>query len=147
MAKKIKFEPVEASFTLIGIASHLKDYRLCFFLNQKLNTTLCRKSDLVIPGDPDRSFSFYIYFNKDERRNYFLIANHHPEGKLLPGQRGIDYLLAVDDVLDTSKVADLVKKIQSAPHVLTAFPIELAKVRNVNTILEDIEIHMISLKK
>lgn len=145
MAKKMRLQPVPDTFTLIGIASHLKDYRLCFFLNKHMGSSFARMPDLIVPGDPEKTYSFYLFHNKEERRNYFLIANHHPEGKLLPGQKGLDYLLFIDDLLRPEKARELAAKIQSAPNVMASFLLDPSGVKNISALIEDIEMHLMSV--
>ena len=122
----------------------MRDYRLCFFLNQKLQFSFARKPDLLVPGAPDRSYSFFLYQDHDERRNYFLIANHHPEGKLLPGQKGLDFLLFIDEILRPSNIKELTAKLHSVPHVLGAFALDPSKIKNIGALLEEIEMHVIT---
>ena len=145
MAKKLKLSSgLSGDYTTFGIACHLKDYRMAFLINQKLGISFRRMEDLSF-GDKDnkRSYSFYIFKHPDERRNYFLISNHHPDGRLIPAERGIDFFIVVDDVLPSSVTKQLISSIQSIPNVLTAFEIDPGKIKNLEIIFEEIELHLL----
>jgi len=145
MAKKLKLSSsLSGDYTIFGIACHLKDYRMTFLINQKLGISFRREEDLSL-GDADnkKSYSFYIFKHPDERRNYFLISNHHPDGRLIPVERGIDFFIVVDDVLPSTLKKQLVSCIQSIPNVLTAFEIDPGKIKDLDIIFEEIELHLL----
>ncbi|MCK4288104.1 MAG: IPExxxVDY family protein, partial [Bacteroidales bacterium] len=49
-------------YTIIGISSHLKDYRLSFNINKKLNFKLKKLSDLVIiKGKNKKTQKYSLY--------------------------------------------------------------------------------------
>ncbi len=146
MVKKFKIQSSSSSseFTLIGISCQLKNYRLAFGINRKMNFSFKRIDDLIIPDEQnDRAYSFYLFKDNDERRNYFLIQNQHPEGRLVPSQRAIDFFLVVDDILEEAKLKHLIQQIKSVEQVLTAFVINPDKLKNADVIFEEIELHML----
>ena len=55
MPKKLRLESdYDKDFTLIGIASHQRDYRLVWSLNEKMNLHLIKMNDLKIFQDKPR---------------------------------------------------------------------------------------------
>lgn len=149
MARKLKLTSDSfPDYTVIGIACHLKDYRMVFHVNKKLRFEFRRIDDLVIEDDGlHKDYSFYIFENRDERTTYFLVQNHHPEGRLVPSQKGVDYFMIAGDILDGKKVSTISKTLQEIPQVLSSFKIDLGKVKNMDVILEEIELHMLELKR
>ena len=149
MPKRMKLSSdAVADYAVIGIACHLKDYRVAFLLNSKMRFHFNRITDLVIrEGEAGLHYSLYEYLHKDERRSYFLIENHHPEGRLVSDQKGVDYFLVVNDVLDPARVKALVKAIQEIPQVLAAFPIDVSKIRNAQNLFEELELQLLDQKK
>ena len=145
MAKKLKLSSGSSyDYTTIGVACPMKDYRLTFFLNDKLGFQLRRTEDLHFgEGDELRRFSFFIYNNTEERRQFYLVSNYHEEGRLIPSEKGADYFLIVNDGLAAVKKKELITQIQKIPQVLAAYDIPKGKVNNLETIFEEIELHLI----
>ncbi len=89
--------------TLIGISCHLKSYRISFAMNEALGFEFNRMEDFEIPGQGSGemlNFPFFVY-DHDEWKNHFcLVANHHPQGKLLPGLKQVDYFLMAKNPID-----------------------------------------------
>ncbi len=143
MPKKLKLTTRLADdYTIIGIACHLKYYRITLSLNRQLHFCFKRDDDLVIGDKEDqRAYSFFICRNYDERRIYFLVSNHHPDGRLVPSEKGVDYFLIVDDILPAEQKKNIISGIQSVKNVLSAFEIPLAKIKNPDVIFEEIELH------
>jgi hypothetical protein len=145
MARKIKLTSGSSyDFTTIGIACHMKDYRFTFFLNEQLGFHFKRMDDLNSGEEKNaRTYSFYIYINPDDRRNYYLVSNYHEEGRLIPSEKGADFFLIVDDILPASRKKDMIAKIQKVPQALAAYEIPAGKVKNLEIIFEEIEEHLL----
>jgi hypothetical protein len=145
VARKLKIVSTSSyDYTTVGIACPMKDYRLTFFLNDKLGFQLRRTEDLHFgEGDDLRRFSFFIYYNSEERRQFYLVSNYHEEGRLIPSEKGADYFLIVNDGLPAVKKKELISKIQKIPQVLAAYDIPKEKVSNLEAIFEEIELQMI----
>jgi hypothetical protein len=145
MVKKIKLSSGRSyNYTTIGIACHMKDYRFTFFINGQLGFHFRRLDDLV-SGEENatRGYSFYIYENQEDRRHYYLVSNYHEEGRLIPSEKGADYFLIVNDILPQSRIKEMVTKIQKIPQALAAYEIQAGKVKNLEIIFEEIEVHLL----
>ena len=145
MGKKIKLAPGNSyDYTTIGIACHMKDYRFVFFLNAELGSRFKRIEDLVSGTEKEaRSYSFYIYKNPEDRRNYYLVSNYHEDGRLIPSEKGADFYLIVNDKLPSVQKKELISKIQKVQQVLAAYEIPAGKVKNLEIIFEEIEMHLL----
>jgi hypothetical protein len=145
MAKKIKLTSGSSfDYTTIGIACHMKDYRFTFFLNEKLGFKMKRLQDLIFGAESEaRGYSFYIYKDTEERKNYYLVSNFHEEGRLIASEKGADFFLIIDEILPASQKKDLIGKIQKIPQVLAAYEIPAGKTNNLEIIFEEIEMHIL----
>ena len=145
MAKKIKLTSgTSYNYTTIGIACHMKDYRFAFFMNEQLGFNFRRLDDLVSGEEKDaRGYSFYIYSHPEERRNYCLVSNYHEEGRLIPSEKGADFFLIVNDIIPISRKKEMISKIQKIPQALAAYEIPSGKVKNLEVIFEEIEVHLL----
>lgn len=145
MAKKIKLSSGSSyDYTTIGIACHMKDYRFTFFLNEQLGFHFKRTDDLGSGNEKETlAYSFFIYDNPDDRRHYYLVSNYHEEGRLVPSEKGADFFLIVNDILPANRKKEIINKIQKVPQVLTAYEIPAGKVKNLDIIFEEIELHLL----
>ncbi len=146
MAKKLSAKiDFSSEYTLIGISCHLKNYRLTFFLNRQLNIKLRRIDDFTQagPDKEDLSYSVYFYHCPDTKNNFCLITNHHSEGKLIPTLRSIDYFLLIQNEISQERKKNLISAVKTIPNLLTAYEIELSKVKNIHQLLADLELQFI----
>jgi hypothetical protein len=145
MAKKIKLSGGSSyDYTTIGIACHMKDYRFAFFVNEQLGFRFKRLTDLMSGDEKEsRNYSFYIYINPEDRRNYYLVSNYHEEGRLIPSEIGADFFLIVNDLLTMSQKKEIINKIQKIPQALAAYEIPAGKVKNLELVFEEIEMHLL----
>jgi hypothetical protein len=145
VARKIKLTSGSSyDYTTIGIACHMKDYRFAFFVNEQLGFRFKRLDDLISGDEKEsRNYSFYIYINPEDRRNYYLVSNYHEEGRLIPTEKGADFFLIVNDILPASRKKEMISKIQKVPQALAAYEIPAGKVKNLELIFEEIEMHLL----
>ena len=142
MAKRLKaLSGLAEDYTIIGIACHLKDYRIALIINCNLHYCLKKVDDLIITEKESiRKYSLFIYQNPDDRRSYFLLSNHHPENKLIRSEKGVDYFLIVNDVLSSTQKSRIISHMQSAPNILAAYEIKPARMNQLDMIFEEIEL-------
>ena len=148
MAKKLSI-PVSLSeeYTIIGIACHLKEYRISFQINQALRIRLRRMEDLLIEEADEadnKHYALYTYDDTDRRFCYLLLANHHQEGKLLGSLKQTDYFLIISQNLSREEIDRIILNIRKVQGVLTAFQIQVRDVRNMDLLLNDLEMHLMT---
>lgn len=139
---RLSYQP-STDFTFIGISCHLKDYKLTLNLNRSLNFSFHKVEDFSCQDNPEKKYSFYVYHHSDERRNYILLSNHSPEGKLLPKLKTTDYFLISDEELLPKTLEALITGIRRTSQVLTAFAVDQVKNKEIATIIEDLELHLL----
>jgi hypothetical protein len=152
MAKKIllKTRSEPALYTLIGVSCHLMDYRLLHLLNKELGFNFSKEDDLKINVSALKQtvpFSFYTYKDEDHRNSYNLIANFSQDVVLVPEFKHTDFIMLIEGDLKKQRKDALLKAIRSVPKVLTAFEIKVTDIKNPETFLTDIELHLIDSRK
>jgi hypothetical protein len=152
MAKKIHLEARDAPvyFTLVGISCHLKDYRLSYLLNYHIPAEFIKLEDLKIAPQAKKEvsgFSFYYYKDEDRFNNYSLFANRNQEAVLIPEMKHTDFILAIEGEFRKPRMDALLKNIRSIPNVLTSYEIKFAEIKNYETLLSEIELHVMTLFK
>lgn len=140
MAKKLTldadlFEGIE----MLGIVSLLKDYRLAYFVNHALEIQLKKYADLECSGKNGK-YSWYYYSEGGKYHNVTLINNFYKGDKLIPDHK-IDFLILVKNVLDENLILDMISKLRKVPDITMTFKMQLSKVKNIDILLETLEMH------
>lgn len=136
---KFKLEiEYDYDFVLIGIASHEKDYRICWAINNKLGFDLKKTEDLEIKDKKQTEssmFSMYMYENTEQYSEYYVIANRSANGLLVPEQKQVDYFLMIRGTVTDEQVEDIIKQLREVNLVLTAYEIDPNQLRSKQNLL------------
>lgn len=145
-------------FILIGIASHEKDYRLCWAVNNQLEFELAKGDSLEIKGKRQATpsfFSLYTYENQEDLIEYSVLANmseskvtkqktpslfddeENSPGKewLIPEYKQMNYLMVIRGEVDAKKVSEIVKKIQAIDLVQAAVNLNVDQLKSKQNLI------------
>lgn len=140
MAKKLTLDiNLLEGIEMLGIVTHLKDYRLAYYLNNAMKIQLKKYADFQFAGD-EGQFSWYYFTEGGNNHNITLISNNHPEGKLVTNYKA-DYLLLIKNIFDEELVAEFITKLRKISDISLVFQMQLAKVKNIDFLLEAFEMH------
>lgn len=114
----------ENDYELIGICSHVGDYRLVWNLNESLNLNLEKAQEFFVVNHRKGNFTsqhpYFLMHNEDERWDIYLIANKF-EGKfLIPEKQQIDYFLFVCNNF-TIDLDEWIEKMRTINCILAVF--------------------------
>jgi hypothetical protein len=124
-------------FELIGISSHEKDYRLAWALNKRMGWRMIRKTDIELIGKKLMTVhAQFSYVHPQDQTVITLIDNKTPEGLFLPEVTQFDYVLKIESPREDCDDA-FFRKIRSTPFVLTAYPIEIQKLKSKHNLLHE----------
>lgn len=133
MAKFILEDEAYYDFKLLGISSHVKNYRLCWTVNKALGLDLMKMDEEIIvrPLRSDRPISFSVYYCFDEETEveFELISNRHEEGFLIPEMKSADYFLKISD-WHADPMSELIQKLRKESLVNMAFEVDLDTLRS-----------------
>ena len=135
--------------SLIGISCHLKSYRLFFAMDTSLGLSFHRIADFEIPGQADETlqYPFLIYKDEELKNQFCLVGNHHPQGKLVPALRQVDFFLMTKNPLEQSTMGGIIKKIRNIPQVLAAYEIDTTGTKDIDILLGEMELHLMTAGK
>ena len=126
-------------FDLIGISSHLPNYRLAFFLNKYLELDFHRSAkDIEITLNKEKTLSSFAIYNYDNEEDYLsmsCINNKSATGIFIPELKQTDYLLLVWGSYQNKDVSELNKKIATIPNVLMSKVIDPESLKSKNNLL------------
>lgn len=141
MAKRLKLKvDYFEGYHLLSIVSHLKDYRLSYFINEALDTELKKYNDLQLT-DREGTYSWFFYNEGENHPSFYLVSTSHVKGNLIPSQRGIDYYFFIKELYDDDEAHHLAELLRKIDGVLGVFLTDMATIKNMDSIIESIELH------
>jgi len=145
MPKKYKLTgDFEAEYTIIGMTSQARGYKLAMLINEKLGLHFHRTDDFTRNGKYDLDFALFEYQAKDTRRIYYLLFNRSTEGMLAPALKGIDAFLIFFEILNPVEIRQLISALRNGPGVQAAYEIKPETVKDFDQVLEDLEVHLMN---
>lgn len=124
---------------IIGINATLVDYKLAYYLNEKLRFNFVRLKDILL--DESLPYAFF-YYNAGENRNaYNLVSLKHKDHLCVKLNPHIDYLLIIRNPIAADRQALIIKALREIKDVAYAYTMELSRTPAVDVLLERIEMH------
>jgi len=137
MAKKKQVLVIhsEIDFILFGIASHAKDYRLCFDLNKILDIHLTKNEDLEFKNKQQESsfFSVFSYLNEDEY-TMMIISNKTLGQHLIPELKQWDYFFMIKGMMRDPEKVKTLEKVKTSKLIALAADIDPTKIKSIENL-------------
>lgn len=122
------------NYKIIAISSHLKDYRVSFYLNNLLGLNLTKIDNLIIDNkkkENTQSFEQQQFIDTQTELSYHLIQNKTQGGYFLPSLKKFDYLLILKSENEIENYEEIFEKIRQSDRFLIAYKAsELSKKEN-----------------
>ncbi len=150
MTQKISFfYDLTEEYIVIGICSHMKDYKLCWNLNKILNTDLTKFDDFSFDekNNGGGKYSFYYFYDQNNRNNICLLSNKFNNIPLLDKLPEADFLLMIKGYYSVKKTDELIAALKKTTNILTAFRVNMDKIKDMNLFLTETELHQINSGK
>ena len=146
-------------YELIAIHSPLEDYRLAYFLNQKLPVLLSKSKDSieVTTKEGEAFFSKFIFDDETNHMQWSLVQNKieiiasgtnntqdlfldaqfemETSVFLIPEFRKVDYFLKIENNHDTFDLDDIIKKINLIERISTVYTVDPDKIKSKNNLI------------
>ena len=123
---------IDEDYCLLGIASDEPDYKLCWLINQQLDTSFARMDDLVLYNsrlNEDQEVPLFVYYDENKMVTYRLIRNRLTSGHFLSDLKNIDYVLHIQGDIVTDEIDDFLQKIVKTPGIRFCVPVDLKRIR------------------
>jgi len=131
-------------FEIIGIVSHLQEYKIAHHLNRELQLGLKRIEDWQVNTknkvkkiSNSAFFRQYFYKNDISRCTFHLLQNKSLNEVCLPEFSIIDYLLIIFGETNDFFIKDISKKIKQLQGINSALILDTNKIKNIENILID----------
>lgn len=142
-----KSQPTNEEYLMIGVSSSLKDYQLSYYLNKHFQTLFHKLADIPFydkkgfMGD----FAFFHYYDEDLRMDYFLFANKCNSTIAIPKYRHFEFFILFRLSSFLIPIKDILHEMRKIHGISAALQIPLEKFKNLNDLLEDIELHLLKI--
>lgn len=135
--KKLLIEN-DYEFSLIGISSHSKDYRLCWNLNNQLQTKFEKRNDLKVELIKQHEISLFSIFEFEDEDNFtthFIISNNGSSGMLLPEHKNLDYFWMIKGFFSKADCKELMQKLSAVDAVITSLLIDVPALKSKQNLI------------
>ena len=133
MAEKKITNDLTSDYKLVGIAASLKEYKLCYHLNNLLTCDFRKLTDLVFePTDRTRKVQFSVFKagDEDDKNCFIVFTNKNLQDVLLPEISNFDYVLQIHGKYEEEELKNLVAGIKEFPEVMMTAEIPLRKIKS-----------------
>lgn len=149
----------ELDFHLLAIHTSLEDFRLAYFLNQKLQLNLSKNNDEIKIKNKEGNTFFSRYTFEDIKNDVFwnLIENENEitlklnnsnqglfsESKnsfitkdfLLPEFKKVNFFLKIDASKESISLSEITNTIKSIDRIATVYAIDLNNIKSKNNLI------------
>jgi hypothetical protein len=151
---KLTFDDFESNdFELLAIHSNLKDFKLTFLINLKLNVLMAKNDNEISikSSNGTGKFSRFSYDDYNQDITWELIknqtsfnSNQNNTGffsednitmNLIPELKTADYLLKIDNIDSSFKSEEVIKKISTIQNVSTIYKVDTTNLKSINNLI------------
>lgn len=138
-------------YSITGIATQLKDFKLCLFINQALGIKLRRVGDIPVNASEKGKllhFPLYRYYDPPHRINWYLIANrNHQQQVMLSELKELNFFLVNNEMPPFLDINTFISSLKQIAGVQMAQQISLSTSKGLSYLLQDLEIYTLELDK
>ena len=151
---KLTFNDFESNdFELLAIHSNLKDFKLTFLINIKLNVLMAKNENEISikSSNGTGKFSRFSYddlnqditweliknqtnFNSNENNAGFFSENNITMN-LIPELKTADYLLKIDNIDSSFNSEEVIEKINTLQNVSTIYKVDTTNLKSINNLI------------
>lgn len=131
------WEPA-CAFELISIVSSIRDYRICWLLNQELGYRLEWKEEVPLTTEKGRQRALFTRFAFEDELNklkYHFINNKYLGENLVPEQKQVDYFLLIEGSHAQIEQQRALQILRESPLVQTAFTLDANSLRSKKNLI------------
>lgn len=134
---KIAFD-ADLVCVIIGIVTPLKDYRICWFINQCFLLDLIKTEPVVIENISEfkqSSFSRFKYEEELTKSVFYVLENKSGGDYLISETRQADYLFIIKGTYYQQHIDKIISKLKEIEEVQAVVQIKQGSIKNKSNIL------------
>lgn len=125
----------EYDFLIAGIATGLKDYKLCFEINRTLGMELASHDDVMHPAGRPGAFTIHSHYHcrGQDGEVYYLLGNRdrNRTGFYIQELKTIDYFFVISHPVAGFNLSEVVKLLRNIHQVSAVYPITNESVKSL----------------
>lgn len=126
---KILENNFEIDFLILGINSHIKSYKLCWEINNKLHTSFVKNKNHQHPNNAKLTFERFTHIDEGTESQYNILSNRSPSGYLEESNKSVNYFMVVQGgIYSTKKIIESLYQIED---VLLVFELNLSNIKSI----------------
>lgn len=149
----------EIDYFLIAIHTSLEDYRLAYFINQKLSINLGKsKNEIQINiKEGETNFSRFYYYDKEKTISWNLIQNKNEviqqrkdnsqnlfsntileistKVYLIPEFKKVNYFLKIENVQETMNITKIQSILNTIDNISTVYTVDTNQIKSKNNLI------------
>jgi hypothetical protein len=142
-----KTQPTDEEHLMIGVSSSLKDYQLSYYLNKHFQTSFKKMPNIPFYDKKGKvgEFAFYHFFDDDLRMDYYLFANKSARAYAVSAYPHFEFFVLFKLSSFLIPVEAILRELRSISPVSAALQIPLSGLKNLEELLEDLELHLLDI--
>jgi hypothetical protein len=143
LSLNVKYTP---EYSMLGISTPLSDFKLVGNMNNVLDIGLKKIPDFPYSIDDSKQyepFSIYYIQRASIETDYYLIANKSSDAILIPEYKQFDYFFLLKCCDSKRQMTRIIHKIKDIENVQTVFLIEMDKIKFLNNLFNELELHLL----
>lgn len=146
----------DLNYSLIAIHCSLEDYRLAYLLNKELSLNLARNEEDLDFENMSTSYSIYEWEDMGHQAVWNLVSNVYRKEtdtanfsdslfgdnektvqthNLISEHKNVDYFLRISSETTFSNDKTIVNRIQEIPQIITAYAVDVTKLKSRNNLI------------
>ena len=149
----------EIDYSLIAIHTTLEDYRLAYFINQKLHVNLNKsiKEIQITVKEGETHFSRFHYYEKKKEISWDLIQNINEviqqkkednqslfanfdlevakKVYMIPEFKKVNYFLKIENSEDNTNLLEIQSELNSIDQITTNYIVDINKIKSKNNLI------------
>jgi hypothetical protein len=123
LSKKILRVEYDFDFTLIGISSSVRDYRLCWYINKHLPLRFQRDIDLSIYNEfgNESYHSCFKFSIENLETDLYLLSNKSGTEYIIPESKESDFFIVSTDALNVEEEKAILSGLNKIEVIQAAF--------------------------
>lgn len=133
MKKSQISKTTQSEFRLIGISAAVRDYRLCWLLNDLLSVDLKRIENIQLDNPKKQThveFAHFVFENEIMQQSMRVIANRAEKEFFIAEMPKADFLLLLNGEWGANEIKLIFSKLKSCAEIDISFEINQSLIRN-----------------
>ncbi len=142
MPHTLRITPDFSDYYIYGLSTHVKDYKLCWYLNKVLQINLEYLPALQVDGNTPRYYSLFAHREIYELTDLYLLSNFDQHIPWFSKAAHFHYFFIITGKPLDSQLRNIEKALKKIPQMLLVTKLKTAEKKLALPLLTDLELHL-----